>query len=59
MIGWLVEDRLLRMDSFVLRGIVYECSFVVIDRHLKAPLNVISLFPKVTVSNTQTEEAII
>lgn len=59
LLDWLVEDRLLRMDSFVLRGIVYEGSFVVTDKHLKAPLNVISLFPKVTVSNTQTEEAMI
>jgi len=59
LLDWLVEDRLLRMDSFVFRGIVYEGSFVVTDRHLKAPLNVISLFPKVTVSNTQTEEAMI
>jgi len=59
LLDWLVEDRLLRMDSFVFRGIVYEGSFVVTDRHLKAPLNVISLFPKVTVSNTQTEEAVI
>ena len=57
LLDWLVEDRLLRMDSFVLRGIVYKGSFVVTDRHLKAPLNVVSLLPKVSVCHTLNEEA--
>ena len=56
LLDWLVEDRLLRMDNFILRGVVYEGAFVVTDRHLKSPLNVVELFPKVTVSNTQSEE---
>ena len=59
LLDWLVEDRLLRMESFVLKGVIYDGSFVVTDKHLKAPLNVISLFPKVTVSNTQTEESLV
>ena len=51
-LDWMVEQRLLSMNSFILRGVVYDGSFVVTDKHLRAPLNVVRLFEKVTVSNT-------
>ena len=54
-----VETALLRVDSFILGGVVYEGSFVVTDKHLKAPLNVISFQPKVSVSDTETKEQVI
>ena len=55
-IDWVVEEKFLLYKDPSLWGVVYQGSFVVTEEHLKAPLNVVNLFPKVSVLNTETEE---
>lgn len=54
---WICNDVLLQ-DSTLFTDVRYDGAFVVTEKHLQAPLNVFSLLPKVSVSNTQTKEKI-
>ena len=55
MLHWLCDEILLK-DKTLFKNVRYDGAFVVTEKHLHAPLNVFNLFPKVSVSNTQTKE---